>query len=256
MLAIDLHNEEYYGKHLYDGDKRLTVYSVQKKRNAFRFTTLSIVSSNKKWIYPLTIGFVINHLEQGRIEVIKRLLNQINLPMRIDCLLMDGGFNDADLLEFLDDQKINFLVRGRVSKKKRYPGKVGSNFAYITGKNKYPVERYLFSKRGKNSKLQFIILLGSRRYRYSVEKAKTIYRKQFRIENTYRHARTVKIRTSSSKIQLRWIMWTLAHFLELIWELMRYIYESFGIIQNKIRQKEFNPMFLEELGRYALPQLI
>ncbi|MDH5645474.1 MAG: hypothetical protein OEZ01_05675 [Candidatus Heimdallarchaeota archaeon] len=27
MLAIDLHDEEYYGKHLYDGDMRLTMFS-------------------------------------------------------------------------------------------------------------------------------------------------------------------------------------------------------------------------------------
>ncbi|MDH5404411.1 MAG: hypothetical protein OEY49_18065 [Candidatus Heimdallarchaeota archaeon] len=41
-------------------------------------------------------------------------------------------------------------------------------------------------------------------------------------------------------------MWAVAHFLELIWELMRYIYEALGINKYKIRQKEFNRMFLEE----------
>ncbi|MDH5404412.1 MAG: hypothetical protein OEZ01_05670 [Candidatus Heimdallarchaeota archaeon] len=84
--------------------------------------------------------FVINYVGQGRIEVVKRLLSQINLPMKIECLLMDGGFNDAELFEFLDCLKIKFLVRGGVSKKKRYPSKVGPNFTYITGKNKYLVE--------------------------------------------------------------------------------------------------------------------
>jgi len=125
ILAIDLHDEEYYGKHLYDGSKRLTLFSQRKKRYALRFATLAIVSADNRWIYPLTIGFVINHLGQERLEVVKRLLSQINLPMKIKCLLMDGGFNDAELFEYLDDKKINFMVRGQVSKKKVYPSKVG-----------------------------------------------------------------------------------------------------------------------------------
>jgi len=239
ILAVDLHDEEYYGKHLYDGSKRLTMFSHRKRRNALRFATLSIVSAGNKWTYPLTIGFVINYLGQERIEVVKQLLGQINLPMKIKCLLMDGGFNDAELFEYLDNEKINFLVRGRISKKKSYPSKVGSNFAYTTGKSKYLVEGYLFSNRGKDKKLQFILLLGSSRYRYSIAKAKSLYRKRFRIENTYRHARVFKIRTSTSKIQLRWIMWAFAHFLELIWELIRYVFQVQDLPKYEIRQKQF-----------------
>lgn len=256
ILAIDLHDEEYYGKPLYDGDKRLTMFSQRKKRYALRFGTISIVSANDKWIYPLTIGFVVNYLGQERVEVVKQLLSQINLPMKIECLLMDGGFNDAELFEYLDNEKINFMVRGRVSKKKRYPGKVGSNFAYKTGKSKYLVEGYLFSKRGKDGKLKFIMLLGSKRKRYSIAKVKSLYRKRFRIENTYRHARGFKIRTSTSKIQLRWIMWAFAHFLELIWEMIRYVFLVQELPMYQCRQKEFIRIIQEELRRFSSSQLM
>lgn len=255
ILAIDLHDEEYYGKHLYDGNKRITMYSQGKRRNALRFATLCIVSADNQWIYPLTIGFVVNHLGQERLEVVKRLLKQINLPMKIECLLMDGGFNDAGLFEYLDSQKINFLVRGRVSKKKEYPGKVGSNFAYTTGKSKYKVEAYLYSKRGADRKLQFILLLGSKRYRYTIAKAKSLYRKRFRIENTYRHAKQFKIRTSTSKIQLRWIMWAFAHFLELVWELIRYIFLVQGLPMYLCRQKEVKRTIQDNLRGLISPHL-
>ena len=250
MLTIDFHDEEYYGKHLYDGPLRLTMFSQRKRRNALRFATLSIVFAENTWSYPLTIGFVINHLGQERIEVVKRLLKQINLPMRIDCLLMDGGFNDEKIFEYLDSKKINFIVRGRISKKKRYPGKVGSNFAYKTGRSKYLVEAYLFSKRGKDGKLKFILLLGSKHYRYTIPKVKSIYRKRFRIENTYRHARVVKIRTSTSKIQLRWIMWAFAHFLELIWELIRYVFLIQDLPMYQCRQKQFVRIVQEQLSKF------
>ena len=199
---------------------------------------------------------MVNHLGQERLEVVKRLLKQINLPLKIECLLMDGGFNDATIFEYLDNEKINFLVRGRVSKKKRYPGKVGSNFAYRTGKSQYLVEAYLFSKRGKDGKLKFVLLLGSSRYRYSLDKAKIIYRKRFRIENTYRHARGFKIRTSTSKIQLRWIMWAFAHFLELLWELIRYVFLIQDLPMYQCRQKEFIRIIQMHLSRLTSPQLL
>lgn len=237
ILAIDLHDEEYYGRHLFDGDKRLTSFSATKRRNALRYATLSIVSSNGKWHYPLTIGFAVNYVGQPRQEVVKRLLSQINLPLKIDCLIMDGGFNDSALFSWLDHENIRFIVRGRVSRKKSYPCKVGTSFEYITGSEKYAARAYFFSERGKDGKLKFILLLSN--HNYSMNKARTLYRKRFRIENTYRQSKIVKIRTSTSKIQLRWIMWAFAHFLELIWELSRFIAIYLKLDPYEIREKRF-----------------
>lgn len=237
ILAIDLHDEEYYGRHLFDADKRLTRFSSTKKRNALRFATLSIVSSNGKWHYPLTIGFVVNYIGQSMKEVVQRLLSQINLQMKIDCLTMDGGFNSSELFLWLDEENIPFIVRGKVSRKKQYPGKVGSSFEYVTGSKKYAASAYFFSDRGKDNKLKFTLLLSNRKY--SMNRVKTIYRKRFRIENTYRQSKIVKIRTSTSKIQLRWIMWAFAHFLELVWELSRFIAIYLDLDPYEIREKQF-----------------
>jgi len=35
----------------------------------------------------------------------KRLLSPINLPLKIDCLLIDGVFDEADLFAWLDQKK-------------------------------------------------------------------------------------------------------------------------------------------------------
>jgi hypothetical protein len=237
ILAIDLHDEEYYGEHLFFDEKRFTTFSTTKGRNALRYGTLSIVSANGKWNYPLTLGFVCNYVGQPRQEVLKRLLSQINLPMKIDCLLMDGGFNDANLFEWLDQKNISFLVRGRYSSKKTYLGPLWSTFDYTTGAKKYPVRAFLFPRMGKNGKTQEILLLSN--HDYSLKKAISIYKIRFRIENTYRQSKLVKIRTSTTKIRLRWIMWAFAHFLELVWELSRFIALFLDLDQYEIRQKQF-----------------
>ena len=237
ILALDLHDEEFYGNHLIYDQKRFTTFSTTKGRNALRYATLSIVSVNGEWDYPLTIGFVCNYVGQSRQEVVQRLLSQINLPMKIDCLLMDGGFNDADLFAWLDQKQIRFLVRGRFSAKKTYPKGEWTSFDYQTGAKKYPVRGFLYLRRNKQEKTETILLLSNHNYR--LKEAISLYRKRFRIENTYRQAKYFKIRTSTTKIQLRWIMWAFAHFLELIWQLTRFITKFLELPSYTIRLKQF-----------------
>lgn len=235
ILAIDLHDEEYYGKHLFDGEKRVTMFSQSKHRNALRFGTLCIVSAQGQWSYPLTIGFVVNYLGQSRTEVVKRLLSQITLPIKIECLLIDGGFNDAELFEWLDHSNIRFVCRGRYGRKNA--GKLNTCFQYRVGSKRYPTFGYLYARNTGNGKREVVFLLSN--HKFSLGKIKNLYRKRFRIENTYRHAKLTKMRTSTSKIQLRWIMWALAHFLELVWELLRYIFKDLNYKSYFMRQMKF-----------------
>ena len=118
-----------------------------------------------------------------------------------------------------------------------------------------PVQAYLFPSRDNKGKRTKVLLLGSRRAVYSLANAKNLYRKRFRIENTYRHARLFKIRTSTRKIQLRWIMWALAHFLELIWQLIRYVYQVQGVDSYRCRQKQFIRILQDVMGRLSSSQI-
>ena len=72
-LAIDLHDEEYYGKGLYDqsGD-RLNFYTHKhgKSGQALRYATLSIVSIDNTFHQPLTIGFGIKTIGQPMEDVV------------------------------------------------------------------------------------------------------------------------------------------------------------------------------------------
>ncbi len=174
-------------------------------------------------------------------EVIQRLLDQIDLPLKIDRLLVDGSFATVEVLRYLDEVvKIPWITRGRYSSKKEYHGEPGQRFPYDLKegqKDEYRVEGYLFEEKTKNGNTEHILLLCAKRWTVTVPKARQLYRQRFRIENTYRHARVVKIRTSTRNIQLRWIMWAIAHFLELFWQLIRYVHEIQDMDDYLSRQK-------------------
>ena len=87
---------------------------------------------------------------------------------------------------------------------------------------------------------EVVLLLTAKLWTPTPEKTLEIYRQRFRIENNYRHTRVVKIRTSTKNIQLRWIMWALSHFLELFWQLIRYVHEIQDMDAYLCRQKRVN----------------
>jgi len=194
-----------------------------KSAKALRYATLSIVAINDDCHQPLTIGFGINYVGQSRLDVVKKLLGQINLDLKIDFLFMDGGFASVDIVEYLDLQFIPWITRGNYTKKKTYHGKATNPYFFpYCLKREYWVAAYLFEQKLSDGTTETILLFSSILRIMSKAKAKQIYRRRFRIENTYRHARVVKIRTSTRSIQLRWILWAIAHFLELVWEIIKF----------------------------------
>ena len=156
-------------------------------------------------------------------------------------LLLDGGFATTDVLRYLDEVvKIPWIARGRYSGKKKYHGEIGQRFPYDLSeglKNEYRTEGYLFQEESKDGRIENILLLSSKRWTVTVPKVRQLYRQRFRIENTYRHARVVKIRTSTRNIQLRWMMWAISHFLELFWQLIRYVHKIQDMDDYLSRQK-------------------
>ncbi len=135
VVAIDLHDEEYYGKDLYDqSGNRLTFYTKKygKSVQALRYATLSIVSMNTMFHQPLTIGFAINYVGQPRDEVVRNLLSQIKLPMKVDRILLDGGFASQEVFTYLDAENYKWIARGRVSSKKEYLGDIMENASLIS----------------------------------------------------------------------------------------------------------------------------
>ena len=151
------------------------MFSHRRGRISLRYATLSIVDIGKRWTHLLTIGFGINYKNQKRLDVIRRLLNQIHcMKMKIQERLIDGGLQDLETFKLLEYRNISWICRGKVSKGKIYPEPVGNSFEYEPAG--YPCWGHLFSKRSqKTRRLTFILLLSSKKF--TLNCAKKLYRK-------------------------------------------------------------------------------
>lgn len=256
-LALDIHNEEFYGKSMNDfqnSGKEFIVYNQTGRRRVFQYATLTVVSSGKNYSKPITIGFVIVYKGLKRIEIVKKLLRQIKgLNLQINWLLMDGGFSGVDCIKYLKENHIKFVTRGKYSKKKGYLDSIGLSFDYEV-KNAHSsvkVEGMLLREKTKKGKRKLIFFLSSKIMTHA--KLKQLYRQRFRIENTYRHQRVVKIRSSSRKLHIRWFLWAISILLELIWEIIASIYEIMGLDRYSSRQELINSHIVEYIHENLLP---
>lgn len=258
-LAIDLHDEEYYGDPIFDEDgNELTMVGPKKDKTGktrlvFRYATVSIIWDTDLIRPPLTVGFACNFKGQPREELIEFLLTRFQERfswLKIDLVLLDGGFASVECLKLLDTKKIKYIVRGKFSETKDYPGDFKHSFPYDLKegtKDEYRVEAYLIKMKTKKKKKKTCLLLGPKNHRFKAEEAKQLYKLRFRIENTYRHARVCKIRTSTRDYRIRAVLWAFSHLLELIWELTRMIHQTQEIDCYESRQKRIIRMYRSEV---------
>ena len=265
ILAIDITNIEYHGKEpVYDNKGRLLTPvgrgSKGKKRKVFRYATACIVFDYKKVQPPITVGFTVSFKGQSRQKLVEKLLDQVYklfLPSvpKIRFLLLDGGFISKAMCKYLDNLEVNYLIRGRYLRKRRYPKKQ----RFKTTVKGYPVMAYKLKIKRADGKRQTAIFVGSRSKRYGAKKVLKIYRLRFRIENTYRHAKAWKIRTCVQDFQTRVVLWGFSVFLELIWEIVRYFLQSDGDEENgnnyHLRQRRFAEIWLDHLKEQVQPAL-
>ncbi len=96
-IAIDIHNEEFYGVSVKDHrglKNEFIMYNETGSRKVFKYATLTVVSYGRNYTKPITVGFVLVWKGMKRVDIVKRLLKQVEtLNLRIDFLLMDGGFS-------------------------------------------------------------------------------------------------------------------------------------------------------------------
>ncbi|MDH5404118.1 MAG: transposase [Candidatus Heimdallarchaeota archaeon] len=263
ILAVDLHDEEYYGKHLLDPKGReITMFGQLKnrsgnvsgnKRKVFRYATAAIVSFGKKLQIPITIAFAVNYKGQTRDDILSNICNQIlPLNLKIEFMVLDGGFASTRCFRFLNSLKIPFLSRGKLYKKKTYPIS-DLNFVHVLRGNDgpYNVNAYIIEQRSPVGGIHRMMYLSSDKT--TPKLLVRFYGKRFRIENTYRHARVSKIRTSTRKVHLRWMLFAISLLLELVWEIIRYIGMAIGARNYCFRQKLIHVYFQNFLEEQLIP---
>jgi hypothetical protein len=231
QVAIDLHLDPYYGQPY---KSRNEIYYGAAKQGTQRFhayASACIVQYGRR--YTLALTWVRRH--ESTVVVLRRLLSRIReIGLKIRCLLLDRGFFSVPVVQFLQQEKLPFLMpvmfRGRRPKK----GRPLRGLQWI---KRQAAGWYSHTMKSKKQQATISVCVGYRRHRHRKDgKQKTQkllfaawhvhgspteirerYRTRFGIETSFRQMRQAHIYTCTRKPHLRLFFMAVALILRNVW---------------------------------------
>lgn len=231
QVAIDWHLSPYYGlpyrsrNELYYGKPR------QGTTKFHAYATACIVEYGRR--YTLALTWVRRH--ESMVVVLRRLLARIRqIGLKIKHMLLDRAFFNVPVVEFLQQEKLPFLmpvvIRGRTPKKGRRP----TGLRWI---KRQPAGWYPHTMKNRKRQATVSICVGYRRHRNrkdgkqrrqkllfaawrvhgSPVEIRERYRKRFGIETSYRQMRQARIYTCTRNPRLRLFFVAVALILRNLW---------------------------------------
>ena len=110
-LAIDFHDIPYYGK-----DKCIFVVRGKEKAGTtkfYRIISIDIVERGRRF----TLGIIPMNTLKSKKEVVENLINQLKGLVKIDCILMDRGFQSIEVYKSLKEKKKKWITPVKKSAK-------------------------------------------------------------------------------------------------------------------------------------------
>jgi hypothetical protein len=231
QVAIDWHLSPYYGEpqrsrnELYYGKPR------QGTKKFHAYASACIVSHGHR--YTLALSWVRRH--ESTVVVLRRLLAKIReIGLKIKRVLLDRAFFNVPVVEFLQQEKLPFLMpvmfRGRKPKKRRavsglhWIKRQSAGWYQHTMKNRQKqvtlavcvgYRRHRNRKDGKQKKQK--LLFAAWRVKGSPTEIRERYRKRFGIETSYRQMRQARIYTCTRDPHLRLVFVAVALILRNLW---------------------------------------
>lgn len=230
-VAIDWHLSPYYGQpqksrnELYYGKPR------QGTKSFHAYASACIVQYGHR--YTLALTWVRRH--ESMVVVLRRLLARIReIGLKIKRLLLDRAFFNVPVVEFLQQEKLPFLMpvmfRGRRPKKRR-PAK---GLHWI---KRQPAGWYQHTMKNRKRQVTISVCVGYRRHRNRKDRKqrrqkllfaawrvhgspveiREWYRKRFGIETSYRQMRQARIYTCTRNPRLRLVFVAMALILRNVW---------------------------------------
>lgn len=250
-VAIDFHLVPYYGM---PQKSRNEIYYGKPQRGTKHFhayASACIVEYGQRYTVALT--WVRRH--ESMVKVLRRLLEQIRkISLKIRCLLLDRAFFNVPVAEFLQQERIPFLMpvmfRGRRPKK---PAKSGLHWikrqaagwykhVLKSGKKQVPISVCVGYRRHRNRKdrkqVKQKLLFGAWRIKGSPTEIRERYRKRFGIESSYRQLRQARIYTCTKNPHLRLLFVAVALILRNLWVWIHETYLAEGGGESKTLRPE------------------
>lgn len=230
-VAIDWHLVPYYGQ---PHASRNEIYYGKPRQGTKKFhayATACIVMYGQR--YTLALTWVRRH--ESTVTALRRLIGKIReLGLKIRHLLLDRAFFNVPVTEYLQGEKIPFLMpamfRGRKPKKgraktglhwiKRQPAGWYSH-TLKNGKRQVSIRICVAYRTHKNRKdrkrVQQKLLFGAWHVHGSPTDIRNRYRTRFGIETSYRQMRQAKIYTCTRDPRLRLVFVAVALMLRNLW---------------------------------------
>lgn len=227
-FAADETDDPFYGEITELNIEYVIKGNVKKSTKFFyRYITLYLIIGDWK----LTLCILPVKKKTRKLDYIKRMLQLINkLGFAIEVLLLDRGFYGKDTFEYLENEKVPYIMPVKVHSKEMkelLKGRRSRYAKYILNKTTDPYEmnvaisvKYLKGKYGKHE---------VRNYGYFVygidwkpNKVASVYSRRFGIESSYRMRNIVKPRTSTKDPTVRYYFALVSLLLKNIWVLIRY----------------------------------
>jgi len=232
QFAIDLTNDPYYGK-IDDTNADYVIRSRPKKSTTYFYSYVSLYTIRKG--ERLTVAVFPVKKGVKMVEYVRKCMETIQqLDINVEVLCLDRGFYSKEVFAFLQGEGIPHIVPVKKHSKEMKELLMGkkSRFARYTMKGKgKPLEmniaidvHYQQGKMGKygNVNLGYVVHGLS----WKPRRIYNTYKTRFAIEASYRIRNSVKCKTSSKNVTIRYLYAIISLLLKNIWVVLQRIYFS------------------------------
>lgn len=234
-VALDWHDVMFYGN-----PATPMVLGTQHKKGscyAFEFLTCSVLVAGERIVVTVLPIFTKKDLP----DLVKRSLQRLSeLGIKVRYVTLDGGFFSIDILDFLERQKIRYILHMHfTSKIKKMRLWKNRRFQYQTNKH----------SRGKNQQAEFDVVVAydenknykyllATNFHYSPDTLLSMFNKRWGIETSYRLINQFLIKTTSLQYVVRLFQYLFACIVYNTWVLYN--------------EKEPNPVIQFKLKLFAI----
>lgn len=229
--AIDITDIPYHGQHDEDDEHIRRGRAKSGTTHFHSFATLYVVKKNKRY----TLAVTLMRRSDKTLDVLQRLLASGRaLGVRLKRLYLDRGFDNNGVVAFLKQQPFPTIIPLVIR------GKKGGTRALMVGRKSYQttytrkstiydeatfsvhiVCTYSKGRYKRRGVYRFAyILIGH--LKLQPHQVAAEYRRRFGIETSYRMMNTVRIRTTSTSVELRLFFVTLAFLLLNLWSYIKW----------------------------------
>jgi hypothetical protein len=233
-LAIDYHEIPYHGEPLKHANELCRGKPKSGTTKFHAYATACIVEKGHRF----TLAYTWVKQGEKQTAVISRLLERVQaLGLRIKYLLLDRAFFNVAMMQYLQEQRLPFVMPVALRGRKPKPGRAAKGLRAFRKKR---AGWYRHTMKSKGKEVAFSVCVAYKTYRHHRTKKRCQkkliyaawgvrgapvelrerYRQRFGIETSYRQRREARIRTCTRDPKLRLLYVGIALLLRNIWVLL------------------------------------